>query len=248
MKYHYEVHDDCIDPKLQTKVWDYIQRQKFYATRKNKSYPDPGTIVEYYPFENKKEYMEELSGSVNNQFMHRCIFGDNEKELMMNHPPILELWLAINNFLGNKFKIDGDPEGIAIKSPTGKGIVKRVYVNAQPNEMIKRSHAVHRDTVDLSEETHYTLLYIANPEWYSTWFGENVFYESDEDSLDKQQFQKGFGQSRGFGIGDPYAIIPPKPGRIILYDGRTLHTTKPTSIWSNEMRKAVVFRIRKVRK
>jgi hypothetical protein len=246
MKYHYEVHDDCIDPKLQKRVWDYIQKQKFYATRKDKGYPDPGTIVEYYPVENKQEYMQELSGSVNNQFMHRCIFGDNEKELM-NHPPILELWLSINKVLGNKFKIDGDPEGIAIKSPLNKGVVKRVYVNAQPDETIKRSHAVHRDTIDLNEETHYTLLYIANPEWYPTWFGENVFYESDDESLDKQQFQKGFGQSRGFGIGDPYAIVPSKAGRIILYDGRTPHTTRPTSVWAKEMRKAVVFRIRKIR-
>lgn len=245
MRYHYEVHDNCIDPNLQKKVWDYIQRQKFYASRKDRAYPNPGTIVEYYPIENKKEYLEELSGSVNNQFMHRCIFGDNEMELM-NHPPILELWLAINKFLGNKYKIDGDPEGIAIKAPKGRsGVTSRVYVNTQPNEEIKRSHGVHRDTVDLSQENNYTLLYIANPEWYPTWFGENIFYESDNESNDKQQYQKGFGQSRGFGVGEPYATILPKPGRIILYDGRTLHTTRPTAVWSNEMRKAVVFRIKR---
>jgi hypothetical protein len=245
MKYHYEIHDDCISQELQKKVWDYIQEQTFYAARKNRDYPNPGTILEYVPKDNMKEYMNG-EDSVNNQFMHRCIFGDSEMDLM-DHPPILNLWMAINKVLGNKFKIDGDPEGIAIRRPNGRGgVTKRVYVNAQPEETIKRSHAVHRDTIDLNEEKNYTLLYIANPVWYPTWFAENVFYESDDNSEDKQQFQKGFGQARGFGIGDPYAIIPPKPGRIILYDGRTPHTTRPTAIWAEEMRKAVVFRIRKV--
>jgi hypothetical protein len=244
MKHPFEIHDDVINEQLQKEVWEYIQHQKFYASRKDRDYPNPGTILEYYPFENKKEYLDETLPSVNNQFMHRCIFGDNEMDLM-NHAPILKLWLNINKNLGNKFKIAGDPENIAIKAPKGRtGVTSRVYVNAQPEETIKRSHGIHRDTIDMNETKNYTLLYIANPEWYPSWFGENVFYEDDEQSLDHQQYQKGFGQSRKFGIGDPYAIIPPKPGRVILYDGRTLHTTKPTSSWAKEMRYAVVFRIK----
>jgi hypothetical protein len=246
MKYPYEIYDDIVSADLQSKVWEYIQHQKFYASRKDRGYPNPGTIMEYYPFENKKEWMDNSQPSVNNQFMHRCLFGDNEMDLM-KHPPILELWVSINKCLGNKFKIDGDPEGIAIKAPKGRtGVTSRVYVNAQPDESIKRSHGVHRDTIDLDEDKNYTLLYIANPEWHPTWFAENIFYEDKEESSDKQQFQKGHGQSRGFGVGDPYAVVLPKPGRIILYDGRTLHTTRPSAVWANEMRKAVVFRIRKV--
>ena len=202
--------------------------------------------MEYYPYEDKKEYLDDSKPSVNNQFMHRCVFGDSEMDLM-KHTPILELWMNINSILGNQFKIAGDPEGIAVNSPTGRGVVSRVYVNAQPEETIKRSHAIHRDTIDLEETKNYTLLYIANPEWYPSWFGENIFYEDDSESSDKQQFQKGFGQSRGFGVGDPYAAILPKPGRIILYDGRTLHTTRPAAVWAKEMRKAVVFRIKKVK-
>ena len=59
MKYHYEIHDNVISQELQTKVWDYIQKQLFYAARKNAVYPNPGFIVTYYPIENKKEYLEE---------------------------------------------------------------------------------------------------------------------------------------------------------------------------------------------
>jgi hypothetical protein len=69
-------------------------------------------------------------------------------------------------------------------------------------------------------------------------------FEIHDNFVDDQQYQKGFGQFRNFGVGDPYTIIPPKPGRVILYDGRILHTTKPTSSWAKEMRYAVVFRIK----
>ena len=36
----------------------------------------------------------------------------------------------------------------------------------------------------------------------------------------------------------------PIPGRIIDYDGRTLHTTRPAAIWANEIRKVIAFRVR----
>ena len=241
--YSVETYDNVIPDEFRKEIWDYIQNQSFHATRKNVKYPDVGHIIRYRPADKKYEYMTEDVPSVNNQYMHRTVFGDNEEDLQKDHPIILELWNSINKHLSNKFIIDGDMEGIADTPPR----LARVYVNAQPEETIKRSHGIHRDTIDLSEENHYTLLYIANPEWYPTWFGENVFYESDDDSLDKQQYQKGFGQARGFGIGEPYAVIAPKPGRIILYDGRTPHTTRPTAIWAQEMRKAVVFRIKKVK-
>ena len=82
--------------------------------------------------------------------------------------------------------------------------------------------------------------------WYPTWMAENVFCSDDETTGDHQEYQKGFGQSRGFGVGYPFAIVPPVPGRIVIYDGRTLHTTKPTAPWAEHMRYAVVFRVRKI--
>lgn len=241
--YSVEIIDNAIPKDMMSDVWSYIQNQKYHATRKNLGYPNVGKVIYYTPAEGKKEYLSEEFPSVNNQYMHRTVFGDNEKDLEQ-HPVILNLWNKINETLGGKFRIAGDKEGIA-DNGNGKPVLSRVYVNAQPEETIKRSHGIHRDTIDLNEERNYTLLYIANMEWYPSWMGENIFY-SDEDTGDKQQWQKGYGQCRGFNVGWPYKTVSPVPGRIIMYDGRALHTTKPCSAWAKEMRYAVVFRIKKM--
>jgi hypothetical protein len=240
-KYNVQIVDDIVNDDLRWRVWEYIQNQTFHATRKDVTYPEPGSIIYYKPADNKKEWMDDTVPSVNNQYMHRCIFGADEYELQQEHPVILELWNSINKAFQNQFVIDGDPEGMAVKPPR----VARVYVNAQPTETIKRSHGIHRDTIELDNEDNYTLLYIANLDWYPTWMAENIFYSDDETTGDNQQFQYGYGQSRGFGVGYPYALTAPSPGRVILYDGRALHTTKPAAPWAEQMRYAVVFRIRK---
>jgi hypothetical protein len=245
MKYHYEVYDNVIDQNLQKEVWEYMMNQTFSAARRDVNYldvPNKGTIIYYVPSEGKKEYLDSTLPGVNSQFMHRTVFGNNEQEIK-EHPPIAKLWDSIHKVIGGDWSIAGDPEGVANRRLNTN--LWRVYVNAQPEETIKRSHGVHRDTIDLKDDQNYTLLYIANPEWYPTWFGENIFYEDDDNSIDTQQYQKGYGQSRNFKVGDPFAVVSPKPGRIILYDGRMLHTTRPVSIWAKEMRYAVVFRIRK---
>jgi len=243
MKYPYYVYDNTVDKNLQNEVWNYMMNQTFYGKRKTGDHwNETGTVIYYKPSEYKKEYLEEKIEAVDNQYMHRTVFGDTEEDIK-KHPPISKLWESISETIGKEWTISGNPEGVAsVLVSKGKW---RVYVNAQPDETIKRSHTIHRDTSDLKETQNYTLLYIANPEWYPSWFAENIFYEDNPNSIDKQQFQKGHGQSRNFGIGDPYAIVSPKPGRIIMYDGRTLHTTRPAAIWSKEMRYAIVFRIRK---
>ena len=241
--YKVETYDNLIPDALRFDVWNYIQHQSFHATRKNVNYPDVGSIIYYVPAEGKKEYMDDSIPSVNSQYMHRCVFGNNEKDLEQ-HPVILELWNKINASLGNQFVIDGDEEGIADRRLAYP--MSRAYVNAQMDETIKRSHGIHRDTIDLEEENHYTLMYIANLEWYPSWMAENVFYCDDETTGDTQQFQKGMGQSRGFNVGYPFAIVSLLAGRVILYDGRALHTTKPTAPWAPQMRYAVVFRIRRI--
>lgn len=238
--YSVQAFDGLISDEMRFEVWEYMLNQTFHATRKNLGYPHVGKIINYKPIDNLKEYMDESIPSVNNQYMHRTIFGDNEGDLERDHPIIFSLWNAINSKFDNRFVIDGDMEGIADTPPR----LARVYVNAQPDESIKRSHGIHRDTIELDKEGYYTLLYIANLQWYPSWMAENVFYSDDETTGDKQQWQKGYGQSRGFDVGYPYAIVSPKEGRVILYDGRALHTTKPTSAWAEHMRYAVVFRIR----
>lgn len=240
-EYSVDVYDNLVPENLRVEVWDYIQKQKFHATRKNLSYPNPGHIIYYVPAENKKEYLSEEFPSVYNQYMHRTVFGNSEHDLYIRHKPILKLWEIINKQLGNIYTIDGTKEGIADVPPK----LSRCYVNAQPSETIKRTHGVHRDTIKLDQEGFYTLLYIANLEWYPTWMAENVFYSDDDTTGDTQKWQKGYGQSRNFNVGWPIKFVPPMAGRVILYDGRTLHTTKPTAPWAGDMRYAVVFRIRR---
>jgi hypothetical protein len=238
--YSVEAYDNMVPDDLRWRVWDYIQKQKFHATRKDLAYPAVGSVIHYTPIDGNQEYMDDTVPSVNNQYMHRCVFGVYGE----GHPVILELWDTINQHFGNRFIIDGDAEGMA--DPSLEKTYSMCYVNAQPSETIKRSHGIHRDTIDLDQDKHFTLLYIANLQWYPTWMAENVFYSDDETTGDTQQFQKGYGQSRGFNVGYPYAIVPPVAGRVILYDGRALHTTKPTAPWADQMRYAVVFRIRKI--
>jgi hypothetical protein len=238
--YNVEIFDDIIPDDLRWRVWEYIQNQTFHATRKDVSYPTPGHIINYKPIDGKKEYLDDSVPSVNNQYMHRCVFGNSENELLFHHKFIYELWKTINKSLGNKYEIAGDQEGIADTPPR----LARVYCNAQPEETIKRSHGIHRDTIDLEEDKNFTLIYIANLSWYPTWMAENVFYSDDVTTLDTQIWQRGHGQSRGFNVGWPFKIVSPVAGRVILYDGRTLHTTKPCAPWAEQMRYAVVFRIR----
>jgi hypothetical protein len=238
--YSVETYDDLIPDDLRWRVWEYIQNQTFHATRKDVAYPTPGHIIHYKPIDNKKEYLDDSVPSVNNQYMHRCVFGDSEDELLFKHKVIYELWKTINRAMGNKYEIAGDQEGIADTPPR----LARVYVNAQPEESIKRSHGIHRDTIELDKEGYFTLLYIANLQWYPTWMSELVFYSDDETTLDKQSWQRGYGQCRGFPVGWPFAVVPPVAGRVVVYDGRTLHTTKPCAPWAEQMRYAVVFRIR----
>jgi hypothetical protein len=121
----------------------------------------------------------------------------------------------------------------------------RVYTNSQYQETIKHSHGVHRDTPDLNDDTTATILYVANIEWYPSWFGEIVYY-SDSVTGDTQQYQiaDSGAQNRKFDLGWAEKIVSPVPGRIIVYDGRTLHTTRPASIWAPGPRITLAFRAR----
>ena len=52
-------------------------------------------------------------------------------------------------------------------------------------------------------------------------------------------------QNRNFAVGWANKIVSPVPGRIIAYDGRTLHTTHPTAAWCPVQRRVVAFRVSK---
>lgn len=237
----YEVHDNVVPIVLRKELWYYLQTQKCFAMLKDEKDVNDRKIIPYYPIENKKEYYDRRNVSWNSQFMHRAVFGNNENDIS-KHPAIEKLWNIINQHFDNKFVINGDPEECCCDE--GNDVPQRVYVNIQPVEEIKRSHAVHRDTIELDETKNFTLLYIANTEWYPTWFGELMFYENSDKFKDFQQWQAGHGQTRNFGVGHPFATIPTVPGRIVLWDGRMLHTTRPVAQWSPQFRYSLIFRVR----
>lgn len=256
-----QVFDDVFPEAERKLIWKYIENQQWHVYWKSTSFP--GETYNFIPAKDKRWRNVDPVRFLPHMYMPRAAFASDEASLQERHPFLFSFWEKINNFLGNEFTITGCPEGIVTENkgdpswvapPTVDTTLEqgwRVYANAQPSETIKRSHGVHRDTIDLNDTTSYTLLYVANMEWYPSWFGECVYYPDDNNDItgDYQQFQSVLpsNQNRNFKIGwaDDGKIVSPKPGRIILYDGRTLHTTRPTAMWALAPRKVIAFRIRK---
>lgn len=250
--------DNQIDQSLREEVWEYINNQLWYATYKQSHLPAMSTYVPSRGYFLRNSH-QSLTLRQPNMWMHRTCFASDEYGLEKDHPVIWKLWKVINHALGNKYVIEGPPEDMSVPSddkawiapPTQNPKLEqgwRVYVNGQLDETIKRSHGVHRDTAHVNDNKTRTILYVANLEWYPTWFGECVFYPDDPDGTtgDHQQFQKGYGQVRNFKVGwaDNGKIVSSVPGRIVDYDSRTLHTTRPTAVWAPDIRKTIAFRVR----
>lgn len=251
------VHDNIVPDDLRNEVWNYINKQKWHATWKQMG----PKMHEYIPANVPSTFIPGTNARLPSMWMHRACFASDDYSLEKDHPVIWNLWCKINSHLGNKYSITGNDEDMsytpednpdwqppAPKDPNLKP-GWRVYTNGQLNEFVKRSHGIHRDTIDISDSTTRTILYVANLEWYPSWFAECIFYPDDPfgSTGDRQQFQKGwYSQSRNFNIGwaDDGKIVSPVPGRIIDYDGRTLHTTRPSAIWATEIRKVIAFRVR----
>jgi hypothetical protein len=257
--YDIQTFDSVFTEDQRDQYWNYIENQIWHVYWKPLSYVNES--YNYVPAKEKRWRTIDPARLIPNMIMPRAGFASDLHSLQNNHPVLFDLWTRINNVLGNEFEIAGDPEGFAsdgngdpqwVVPPTQDPTMEqgwRVYANAQPTETVKRSHGVHRDCIDLEKDGYYTCLYFANPIWYPSWFAENIFYPNDESTDDNQQYQGIYkdNQNRGYGIGwgDEGKTVSPKPGRILIYDSRTLHTTKPTASWAKTMRKAIAFRIRK---
>jgi hypothetical protein len=250
------VYDGLVKQSQRDEVWKYINDQEWYATWK-KSPPMDKRTGTYIPSKSDNSWYN-YQPQVSSMWMHRTCFASDDYSLEHNHPVIWKLWQTINASLGDRFYIGGDPEQMAVPeddlkwlppSPRDPSLKQgwRVYSGGQLREGLKNSHGVHRDTIDLAQDKHYTILYYANPVWYPTWFAENIFYPEDPEGLtkDHQQFQAGHAQGRNFNIGwaDQGKIVSPVPGRVVVYDGRTLHTTRPAAVWCKEIRKVIAFRV-----
>jgi len=240
--------DNAIEPELQTAVWQYLLNQTWYM-----QYKQDASIDAYIPSEHGLAVPNQNPISAGGTFLARAPLAKDVHYLKARHTLLHTLWLKINHALGNGYELTGVPEGINLPDDFAppRSIVPtpdsgwRVYTNAQYQENIKHSHGVHRDNPNLDDATSATILYVANLEWYPTWFAECVYY-NNQNTGDTQQFQvsDSAAQRRNFDIGWASQIVSPVPGRIIAYDGRTLHTTRPAAIWAPVPRVVVAFRAR----
>jgi len=243
-----KVIDNTVPLELRTSVWEYILNQTWYI-----KYKQDSSIDSYIPNKEGIDIPNKNPVATGGTTLARTPFAKDVHYLKAKHRIIYNLWEVINKSLGNQYEITGYTEGMPVPSNFKhiKTLVPgltdgwRVYTNCQYQENIKHSHGIHRDNPDLSDSSSVTILYVANLEWYPSWFAECVYY-NDDVTGDVQNFQgKDIdAQQRNFNLGWAQQIVSPVPGRIICYDSRTLHTTRPAAIWAPGPRVTIAFRAR----
>jgi hypothetical protein len=246
------IRDNVFEEKFRQDIWNYLMQQTWGSCYR----PNMNTKL-FVPETDGLEYPTSQASYEHGMLMPRALLGVDEKYLKAKHRIIYNLWERINAQFNNQYEITGLPEGMDIDRDYPEWVAKsaipgltagwRVYASAMPVEKVKRSHGVHRDSRFLDDDSYVTILYVANMKWYPTWFAECIFYSETDDTSDHQQFQKttGISQSRNFNVGWPRQIVSPIPGRIICYDSRTLHTTRPSSEWAEESRVVIAFRAKR---
>ena len=252
---HWEIHNGIVGKGLHKRVYDYLGQchwhQKWASLHTELQLFKPGEFDESWAAASA------LRRTVGQP---RTMFGSDEDSTRKNHPIIAELWDTINAHLGGSYAITGADEGMAWRDypcpkPTDSDLSTgwRVYANASLHDLLSLQGYIHRDNFDISDETSVTMIWTASLEWYPSWGGELILYPEDPEGWtgDHQQFNKGGGQQRrNFQIGwqDEGKIICLRPGRLVIYDGRTLHSTQPSRHRFNTiMHMRVVFRARKIR-
>jgi hypothetical protein len=258
LTYEQQIIDGAISDDLRNRVWKYLLNSKWATMWKPVG---RALYTEYVPaVQTDYAYWLASTKTTPNTQQHRAAFASDEESLK-KHPVLFELWNAINAQFDNQFEIAGHPEGLPHKpddpswappTPANPNLSAgwRVYASAQTDENSKRTHGVHRDSPFVDDDSYWTILFCANPEWYPTWFADCIFYPDDVEGLtgDHQQLQNADGfqnQNRNFNVGWPDKVVSPVPGRIIAYDGRSLHTTHPAAQWATAQRRVVAFRVRK---
>lgn len=267
---HWEVHDNFIDLEFHREVYQYLLNSYWVQT-----WAGLETETQVYRPNDWDDSWANAAGVRRTLAQPRTFFGSDEASIKNNHPVIWELWNRINAQLDNRYAITGHPEGAsmhdlaldkigdkivdptwaACPDPEDSTLEKgwRVYANATPHDIIALGGYAHRDTPDLSDETSVTILWIANEEWYPSWGSELMLFpeDPDGDTGDHQQFHLGnLVQRRNFNIGwpDEGKLICMRPGRLILYDGRTLHGTNPSKHrWNVFPNRRVAFRARRIK-
>jgi len=236
--YNIETHDNLISKTVRDNIWKHIQELQFHGGWDKE---DPVQInYSLSSVKNPADWM--LYKSIPRKMkMHRSPLSSDEPGLKIASMPIYLLWMQLNKQLGNKYELTGNPEGIycphnpPVPEDPNLSAGWRAYINLVYNLQATGGLGyAHRDTpLENNEDNTVTMLYVVNPTWYPSWGAEIKFYPNDDEGVtgDKQQFNTGIGQTRGYNIGwlDQGKVVSPVPGRLIIYDGRCLHSTLPAN-------------------
>lgn len=242
--YELNVIDNEISVSLQKEVWEHLLDQEFCVNFYDQNH------CNWHPRENRWEIPRTKPAAL------RCPLAWDEDSLQTRHPKIYQLWQEIDQVTGNRFQISGTPEGMNYMTGISplQGITKsdgspgapnsawRVYADGMDKEYRARTKAVHRDNPFLDDESCFTLVYFANPEWHPQLYGETLFHGTINDTGDfTGKYEKD--QPRNFPIGDVENIVAPRPGRIMFWDSRYLHQIKPSASYAPQNLLAISFRL-----
>lgn len=243
--YELTVADNEIDTVLQQKIYNFILDQEFCVNHYDQNHSN------WYPRNNQWHIPRERPAAL------RCPLAWDEISLSRRAPVIFELWENINEIFDNKFVIEGVPESMNYMTGISplQGIVKangqpgaensawRVYADGMEKEYRARSKAVHRDNPWMDQDQYYTLVYFVNLEWHPQLYGETLFHSDIAETGDfAGKYEQD--QPRNFPIGDVENVVTPRPGRIMMWEGRYLHQIKPTAFYAPENLLAISFRLK----
>jgi hypothetical protein len=242
--YALSVFDDEIDPALQQRVNDFLLDSEYCVNFHDHShslwYPRTDTWVTPRTHPSQP----------------RLPLAWDRQSLEHRAPAVHDLWLAIDSVLGNRYVIEGVPEGMSRYmtgisplsdlaghdgSPGKPNCSWRVYGSGNERELRTHTKSIHRDSPFVDRDDYFNVVYFANAEWHPQFYGETLFH-SDVSTTGDYTGRFDQDQRRNFPIGEVENTVAIKPGRFMLYDARYLHQLKPAAHYAPNIL-GLVFRL-----
>jgi hypothetical protein len=243
--YKLSVIDNKVDADLQLAVYNYLLDSEYCV-----NFYDHNHSL-WYPREDKWVFPRTKQATL------RLPLAWDEESLKIRAPVIYQLWTVLSDILDNQYEIKGSPEGMRYMTgisplssltksdgtPGYPNCAWRVYGSGHSQEYKTQTKSIHRDSIDLNDDSEYTLVYFANQDWHPQFYGETLFHSNDSVTGDfTGKFDND--QLRNYPVGEVENVVAPGPGRIMLFDGRYLHQVKPVATYSPEPTMGIVFRIK----